>query len=54
MTGWGQTGPKATTAGHDVGHLAGTGLLHAIGDEEHPQIPLAQLSATSASVQYIS
>lgn len=40
MTGWGQDGPLAQTAGHDVGYLALTGALHAIGDAERPTIPL--------------
>src|SRR5882724_11210066 len=31
MTGWGQTGPLAPTAGHDIAYLAITGLLHGIG-----------------------
>jgi alpha-methylacyl-CoA racemase len=31
MTGWGQAGPLATTAGHDLTYLAPTGLLHALG-----------------------
>jgi alpha-methylacyl-CoA racemase len=28
MTGWGQQGPLATTAGHDIGYIALTGALH--------------------------
>ena len=31
MTGWGQYGPLATTAGHDIGYIARTGALHALG-----------------------
>lgn len=31
MTGWGQTGPLAHAAGHDLNYLALTGALHAIG-----------------------
>ena len=31
MTGWGQDGPLAARAGHDINYLAATGLLHAIG-----------------------
>src|SRR3990167_3954899 len=30
MTGWGQTGPLASKAGHDLNYLALTGALHAI------------------------
>ncbi len=28
MTGWGQTGPLATTAGHDINYIALSGMLH--------------------------
>ncbi len=31
MTGWGQTGPYAKMAGHDLNYLSITGALHAIG-----------------------
>ena len=31
MTGWGQHGPLAASAGHDINYLALTGALHAIG-----------------------
>ncbi len=31
MTGWGQEGPLAATAGHDIGYIARTGALHALG-----------------------
>lgn len=31
MTGWGQYGPLAPTAGHDIGYIARTGALHALG-----------------------
>jgi alpha-methylacyl-CoA racemase len=31
MTGWGQSGPLAQTAGHDLTYLAVTGVLHAAG-----------------------
>ncbi|WP_157219357.1 CaiB/BaiF CoA transferase family protein [Flavisphingomonas formosensis] len=40
MTGWGQSGPYAHTAGHDINYLALTGALHAIGPEERPIPPL--------------
>ncbi|KAF0960368.1 CaiB/BaiF CoA transferase family protein [Rhodococcus sp. T7] len=53
MTGWGQEGPKAATAGHDVGYLAGTGLLHAIGGEERPQIPLALVGDFGGGALYL-
>ena len=31
MTGWGQDGPLASTVGHDIGYIARTGALHALG-----------------------
>lgn len=31
MTGWGQTGPLASAAGHDINYIALTGALHGIG-----------------------
>lgn len=39
ITGWGQTGPLATAAGHDLNYIALTGALHAIGREGHPSTP---------------
>jgi len=40
MTGWGQTGPWAERAGHDIDYIALTGVLHAIGGAEAPIPPL--------------
>ena len=40
MTGWGQDGPLARAAGHDINYIALTGLLHAIGTRERPVPPL--------------
>lgn len=40
MTGWGQDGPLAQRAGHDISYLAVTGMLHAIGDRDKPVMPL--------------
>lgn len=41
MTGWGQNGPLAATAGHDINYIALTGALHAIGQAgERPVPPL--------------
>ena len=39
MTGWGQDGPLAATAGHDITYLAITGLLHGIGPAAGPPVP---------------
>ncbi|MDX1805344.1 MAG: CaiB/BaiF CoA-transferase family protein [Alcanivorax sp.] len=41
MTGWGQTGPLAKAAGHDMNYIALSGALHAMGRAgEKPAIPL--------------
>jgi alpha-methylacyl-CoA racemase len=39
MTGWGQDGPLASTAGHDITYLAVSGLLHGIGPADGPPVP---------------
>jgi len=40
MTGWGQDGPLAHAAGHDLNYIALTGALDAIGPKEKPVPPL--------------
>ncbi|MFQ3316030.1 MAG: alpha-methylacyl-CoA racemase [Candidatus Poriferisodalaceae bacterium] len=40
MTGWGQEGPMAHAAGHDINYIALTGALHAIGGADKPSPPL--------------
>ncbi len=41
MTGWGQEGPLANAAGHDINYISLTGVLHAIGRQgERPVPPL--------------
>lgn len=40
MTGWGQHGPLAGTAGHDIDYIAVAGALNAIGPPAHPVPPL--------------
>jgi alpha-methylacyl-CoA racemase len=39
MTGWGQTGPLADLAGHDINYIAVTGLLNAIGRKGEAPVP---------------
>jgi len=39
MTGWGQTGPLAQAAGHDIDYIAITGALAAIGPKDGPPVP---------------
>ena len=40
MTGWGQEGPLAQAAGHDINYISVTGALAAIGTKEKPVPPL--------------
>jgi alpha-methylacyl-CoA racemase len=40
MTGWGQDGPLAQAAGHDINYISVTGALAAIGTKEKPVPPL--------------
>jgi alpha-methylacyl-CoA racemase len=45
MTGWGQVGPLAGTAGHDIDYITRSGALHAIGRAGGPpQVPLNVIS----------
>lgn len=39
MTGWGQYGPMAQAAGHDINYISLTGALHAIGRPEEKPVP---------------
>jgi len=39
MTGWGQTGPLAKAAGHDINYIALTGALYAMGRKNENPVP---------------
>jgi alpha-methylacyl-CoA racemase len=39
LTGWGQDGPYAQMAGHDINYIALSGALHAIGPGDGPPLP---------------
>ena len=39
MTGWGQTGPLAEAAGHDINYIALSGALHNIGYKGQEPVP---------------
>ncbi|MEE1926982.1 CaiB/BaiF CoA-transferase family protein [Streptomyces sp. TRM 70351] len=43
MTGWGQDGPQAARAGHDIGYAAVTGALGLAGPRGGPPYPVANL-----------
>lgn len=54
MTGWGQDGPEAATAGHDITYIAPTGALHAIGTADGPpQIPLNIVGDIGGGANYL-
>lgn len=45
VTGWGQDGPLAQEAGHDLNYLAASGALHSIGNIDGPPVPPLNLVA---------
>ncbi|MCB8914160.1 CoA transferase [Rhodococcus rhodochrous] len=54
MTGWGQDGPLAATAGHDLNYIAITGALHAMGRSgEAPAIPLNLVGDFGGGAMYL-
>src|SRR5437764_8553593 len=53
MTGWGQTGPLAQAAGHDIDYIALAGALHAIGPRERPLPPLNLLGDYGGGSLYL-
>ncbi|WP_421702442.1 CaiB/BaiF CoA transferase family protein [Aliiroseovarius sp.] len=52
MTGWGQTGPLAHSAGHDINYIALSGALHAIGGEA-PVPPLNLVGDFGGGAMYL-
>lgn len=54
MTGWGQYGPYADAAGHDMNYIAITGALHAIGTEEKPVPPLNLVGDFGGGALYLA
>jgi alpha-methylacyl-CoA racemase len=55
MTGWGQGGPRAQTAGHDLTYLAVSGVLHGIGRAGGPpQIPLNLIGDFGGGALYLA
>ncbi len=52
MTGWGQTGPLAQAAGHDINYISITGALHTIGGD-HPVPPLNLLGDFGGGGMYL-
>jgi alpha-methylacyl-CoA racemase len=54
MTGWGQDGPYAQVAGHDINYIALTGALHAIGSDEKPAVPLNVVGDFGGGALYLA
>ncbi len=55
MTGWGQDGPLAAAAGHDLNYIALTGALHAIGRPgEKPVVPLNLIGDFGGGALYLA
>lgn len=55
VTGWGQTGPHARAAGHDINYIAVTGMLNAIGRAgQPPSIPLNVLGDYAGGALYLA
>jgi carnitine-CoA ligase len=54
MTGWGQSGPMAAKAGHDLNYLALTGALHAMGTKDRPAVPLNLIADFGGGALYLA
>ncbi len=55
MTGWGQDGPYAQTAGHDINYISLTGVLHACsGQDGKPAIPLNMIGDFGGGAMYLA
>lgn len=54
MTGWGQEGPYAGMAGHDLNYIALSGALHAIGPEDRPVPPLNLVGDFGGGALYLA
>ena len=54
MTGWGQAGPLAHAAGHDINYIALTGVLDAIGTDESVTPPLNLIGDFGGGALYLA
>lgn len=54
MTGWGQDGPLAQAAGHDINYVALSGALHAIGPADRPAPPLNLVGDYGGGALYLA
>lgn len=46
LSGWGQSGPRASVSGHDINYIASNGVL---GAEQNPQTPGTQMADVAGS-----
>jgi alpha-methylacyl-CoA racemase len=53
MTGWGQSGPLACAAGHDINYISITGALAAIGGRDKPVPPLNLVGDFGGGALYV-
>src|SRR5436189_110655 len=53
VTGWGQSGPLAQAAGHDINYIALAGALGAIGPAEKPVPPLNLIGDYGGGALYL-
>ena len=54
MTGWGQYGPMAHAAGHDINYIALTGALHSVGLGDKPVAPLNLVGDFGGGALYLA
>jgi len=55
MTGWGQAGPLALSAGHDINYIAITGILNAIGRQgQAPSVPINIIGDMAGGSLYLA
>lgn len=55
ITGWGQDGPLAQRAGHDINYIALSGALHAMGDADRPPpVPLNLLGDYAGGGMFVA
>jgi alpha-methylacyl-CoA racemase len=54
MTGWGQEGPLATSAGHDINYIALSGILDAIGPKNDSPTPPLNMVGDNAGALFLA
>ena len=54
ITGWGQDGPLAKAAGHDLNYIALSGMLHGIGPADRPMPPLNLVGDYGGGAMYLA